>query len=108
MWYKTARIFAVLLSFFAVIFVWSIATFSLGETPKANYPIIPDEIIAIVSLVGMIVTMVGTASTILIGWRAEHRQAEEFKLRIKQLELQLGAAKEAQRKPDPLPPENCR
>jgi hypothetical protein len=37
----------------------------------------------------LVVSAIGTTSTILLGWRAERRQSEEFKLKIKQLELQL-------------------
>jgi hypothetical protein len=41
----------------------------------------------------MIVSGIGTASTILLGWRADRRQAKEFKLKIEQLELQLQEAR---------------
>jgi hypothetical protein len=51
-----------------------------------------DPALAIATLV-MIVSGIGTASTILLGWRADRRQAKEFKLKIEQLELQLQEAR---------------
>jgi hypothetical protein len=46
-------------------------------------------ITVLVSFLTLVASALGTASTILLGWRAEKRQSEEFKLKIKQLELQL-------------------
>jgi hypothetical protein len=43
----------------------------------------------LISFFTLVVSAIGTTSTILLGWRAERRQSEEFKLKIKQLELQL-------------------
>jgi hypothetical protein len=40
-----------------------------------------------------IVSSFGTASTIMLGWRAERRQSQEFRLKIEQLELQLVEAR---------------
>jgi hypothetical protein len=99
MWYKTARVFAVLLVIFFILLVFSYSYFlsSLHLGPTEDSVFIAG-LTAVVSLVGMIVTMIGTASTILIGWRAERRQSEESRLRIKQLELQLQAAQHTQAK----------
>ena len=38
------------------------------------------------SLLTLIASMIGAATTILLGWRSDERQIEEFKLRIEQLE----------------------
>jgi hypothetical protein len=60
----------------------------------------PAVITAGVSVLALIVTAIGATSTILLGWRAERRQADEYKLKsdeyklkIQQLELQLAEAK---------------
>jgi hypothetical protein len=99
MWYKTARVFAVLLVIFFILWMFSFLSFiSLLHLGPTEDSVLITELTAIVSMVGMMVTMIGTASTILIGWRAERRQSEESKLRIKQLELQLQAAQQTQAK----------
>jgi hypothetical protein len=99
MWYKTARVFAVLLVIFFILwmssFLYFVLSLHLGPTEDSVFI---TGLTAVVSLVGMIVTIIGTASTILIGWRAERRQSEESRLRIKQLELQLQAAQQTQAK----------
>lgn len=46
-----------------------------------------------ISILTLITAMIGTASTILLGWRADARQSQEFKLKIEQLELQLVEAR---------------
>ncbi|MGA7674324.1 MAG: hypothetical protein WCA78_04670 [Rhizomicrobium sp.] len=53
----------------------------------------PPSLAMLVSLGALLVTGMGTASTIVLGWRNEKRQAMEFKLKIEQLELQLAEAK---------------
>jgi len=53
----------------------------------------------LISVVTLIVATVGTASTILLGWRGERRQNEEFKLKIEQLKLDLDEAKAAKASP---------
>jgi hypothetical protein len=42
-----------------------------------------------------VVSAIGTTSTVLLGWRGERRQAQEFKLKYEQLSLQLADAKKA-------------
>jgi hypothetical protein len=42
-----------------------------------------------------LVAMVGTASTVLLGWRSDRRQSQEFRLKIEQLELQLAETRRA-------------
>jgi hypothetical protein len=43
----------------------------------------------LVSFLALVISSLGTASTIMLGWRSERRQAEESRLKIEQLELQL-------------------
>jgi hypothetical protein len=50
-----------------------------------------------VSACTLIVSTLGTASSVILGWRGERRQAAEWKLKIQQLELELAAAKAAGR-----------
>jgi hypothetical protein len=52
------------------------------------------EVVAIVSCIGVVIGAIGTSSTMLLGWRAEKRQSEEFKLKIQQLERELAKSKE--------------
>ena len=47
-----------------------------------------------VSFLALIVTAIGTASTVLLGWRNDRRQAEEARLKIQQLERELAKSKE--------------
>ncbi|MCP2209462.1 hypothetical protein [Bradyrhizobium diazoefficiens] len=51
--------------------------------------------ISLVSAVASMVAMLGTASTILLGWRDDRRKTKEFSLKIEQLELQLIEARKA-------------
>jgi hypothetical protein len=95
--YKLARGFAIafLLSFVPLIALGAIFAVKLhgGGIEVSNKDNLITSITTIMSLVAMIVSAVGTTSTVLIGWRSEHRQSEEFKIKIKQLELQLEEAK---------------
>jgi hypothetical protein len=54
-----------------------------------------------ISFFSLLVAMIGTSSTIMLGWRADRRQTAEYKLKIEQLELQLG---EARKKATDTPP----
>ena len=44
---------------------------------------------ALLSLGTLLITGVGTLSTVLLSWRVDRRQAREFELRIRELEHQL-------------------
>lgn len=46
-----------------------------------------------ISVAAFVVSSVGTASAVILGWRCERRQAAESKLKIEQLELQLAEAR---------------
>jgi hypothetical protein len=61
----------------------------IGGGLSADYMVLVSIITVLVSFLTFVVSAIGTASTVLLGWRAERRQSEEFKLKIKQLELQL-------------------
>jgi hypothetical protein len=52
---------------------------------------------AAVSVVTLVVSALGTASAVTLGWRADRRQSEELKLKIQQMELQIA---EMRRKAD--------
>lgn len=47
---------------------------------------------ALVSTIALVFTAIGTVSTMIIAWRAERRNAEESKLKMEQLKLQLAEA----------------
>jgi hypothetical protein len=103
--YKRARIYARILQWsFGLLVIgvilWPFLYFAglssdiIHPTPKP--PWFVGQLIELVPLITvstssltLVVSALGTTSTILLGWRAERRQSEEFKLKIKQLELQL-------------------
>ena len=45
-----------------------------------------------ISFLAMMVAAMGTSSSILLGWRADRHQTEEFKLKIQQLERKLAGS----------------
>jgi hypothetical protein len=113
--YKRARIYAKILLWSLGFFVIGICLSVIRETvwelsQKTPSPIHPDSaepwwmpdieqltgfvliIIVSISFFTLIVSAIGATSTILLGWRAERQRSEEFKLKIKQLELQLQEA----------------
>ncbi len=59
-----------------------------------------------VSVCTLMVSIIGTASAILLGWRADRRQARETELKIQQLELQLAEARAKVVAPANLSPPN--
>jgi hypothetical protein len=50
-------------------------------------------LVAAIAALAFVVNALGTASTVALGWRADQRQAQEFKLKIEQLEMQLAEAR---------------
>jgi hypothetical protein len=100
--YKRARIYARILEWSLGLFligiigqVWESLHYldrglprSGGELLLAIIPIIT----VLVSFLTLVASAIGTTSTILLGWREERRQSEEFKLKIRELDLQLQEA----------------
>jgi hypothetical protein len=87
--------------FFAWLGAISIVVFFIGmdfsTAPRSPGPGAVDAIAPIAALISgltLIVATFGTASTILLGWRADKRQNAEFKLKIEQLQLELAEARE--------------
>lgn len=75
---------------------------SPGEKEDSTWSIPPPILAILVSFLVFTVSAVGAASTIVLGWRSERRQAQEFKLKIEHLELQLAEARErATKSPKP-------
>src|SRR5262245_63045875 len=94
--YRVGRFFAQLALFFLTMYVVAFVLANFDSLSSKLWPPKPQQVTTIVSFVGMAVSMIGTASTILLGWRADHRQAEadrrqaeEAKLKIMQLEIEL-------------------
>jgi hypothetical protein len=50
-------------------------------------------VVAGVSFITLILSAIGTSSAIILGWRTDRRQTQEFKLKIQQLEMQLAEAR---------------
>lgn len=63
-------------------------------------------ITAIISTCTLIVTTTGTISALVLGWRGDRRQSQEFRLKIEQLELQIAEMREKLVKTMPGPPAN--
>jgi hypothetical protein len=97
--YKLARIFSVI----GLIALPLLLVALLTPRLYVDYPndgpqyVSATENIAIltitISSLSMLVALIGTSSTIMLGWRAERRQSAEFKLKIEQLELELAQAR---------------
>jgi hypothetical protein len=99
-WYRAARGFAwtflgsavatLLLSVFS--FMLSGAQSAVPTAPATLVSDIPAYAL-VVSIGAFFVSAFGTASTVILGWRNERRQAAESRLKIEQLELQLAEAR---------------
>jgi hypothetical protein len=98
--FKRAQLYAhtvrVSFAIFIIAIVWlnfvSFHSASIDNIPtswlQTILPLAP-LLAVVVSALAFIISSFGTASTIMLGWRSERRQSQEFKLRIEQLELQL-------------------
>jgi hypothetical protein len=88
--FRLAKLFAWMgLAALAGLIVSFASALSLGESSSGA----GTAIALAVSVIALLVATIGTASTIILGWRADRRQTEEFKLRIQQLEMQLAEAR---------------
>ena len=65
-----------------------------GHIVNTTQPASISFVTLIVSFGTLLITAVGTASTVLLGWRNEKRQSAEFQLRIQQLEIELAKARQ--------------
>ena len=94
--YKRARVFAKILRWSLILLVvgFILATFTVlaPDSPGATINLIGMVTVGI-SFLALIVSTVATTSAVLLGWRADRRRSEEFKLKIEQLELQLAEAR---------------
>lgn len=63
-------------------------------------------ITAIISTCTLVVTTTGTLSALVLGWRGDRRQSQEFRLKIEQLELQIAEMREKSAKTMSGPPAN--
>ncbi len=84
---------AIILILSSVLFI--ISTFLLLLLASAAGARAPEDVATIVAITAvtsaliLVITSISTASTILLEWRNDHRQDQETRLKIKQLELQL-------------------
>jgi hypothetical protein len=53
------------------------------------------ELATVISGLTFLVSSIGTASTVILGWRSERRQTQEFKLKVQQLETEVRRLKQA-------------
>jgi hypothetical protein len=97
--YKLARLFAIVSVLSIIILGVSIGLSAYLEPPNPAEETAGGEqdqgsdLPIVISLGTLIVSMVGTTSTVLLGWRSDHRDAKEFKFKIEQLEVQLAEAR---------------
>jgi hypothetical protein len=92
-WFLLAKIFA----WMGLLSLVAIAAGLFLGAPDINF--IARTTIVMASLT-LVTAMIGAASTIILGWRSDRRQSEEFKLKIQQLELELAEAKAAMQQPN--------
>ena len=96
---RIVRISLVVLIFsFIIVMLTTVRSVNLSsETPKTHEWVRVLELVPLltisVSFLALIISALGTASTIMLGWRSERRQADESRLKIEQLELQLAEAR---------------
>jgi hypothetical protein len=92
--YNLARIFSVigliamaflLCKLAPVIPFWIDAVISMAPTPRDRI----EGISMLTAFASILVALVVTSSTIILGWRADRRQNAKYKLRIKELEAGL-------------------
>jgi ABC-type Fe3+ transport system permease subunit len=103
-YFRLAKIFglAAILSFLVYVIVlavwfslfWDDLHSHLVQTSISDAPTIAVVTLAFSGITSVLATL-GTASTILLGWRSDRRQAKESKLKMEQLELQLADARKA-------------
>ena len=98
--YKRARVLAILLGASAVVLVATVAMLisnavsRLMGTPGARtFGGIDVEkagtAVAVVSALVLTASAIGTTAAILRGWRADRRQSDDLKLKVRELERQL-------------------
>jgi hypothetical protein len=85
--------------FFAILGLVAVPVSLIGSMIATVLPVGGETINAIgaitlsISFLTLLVTVIATSSSILLGWRADRRQSVEYKLKIEQLELQLVEAR---------------
>lgn len=63
--------------------------------PSAEAPATTFQTVALlISGATFLISGIGTASSVILGWRNERRQSAEFRLRIEQLERQVAEARQ--------------
>jgi hypothetical protein len=89
--YRLAIIFAVLVFVSTGIVILYVTTTILPHLYGGSdlVPFEMNPLAGIISVLTLLVSAIGTASTIVLGWRAERRQAAESQLKVRQLELDL-------------------
>jgi len=109
-WYRAARIFLAIFAVTAVLTAIAVF-FMLGAPPESATQMVGsapggggsgegsgiNAVIPLISVCTMFISALGTASTVLLGWRSERRQQIEFGMKVKQLEKQLAEAREAEK-----------
>ena len=93
-WYRTARILAVVFVISTVLTIfWFILFGGYAAAPNAAAGHESGEmnalLIPIVSLGTMLLSAIGTGSTVVLGWRSERRANREFTLKIQLLEAEM-------------------
>jgi hypothetical protein len=114
MWYKIARLsaWALLISLTATAatyLMWGALPANTAQPAPDRFHVPSDEnwpagrlplYAVFVSAGALLVSGIGTASSIILGWRNERRQQRESQLRIEQLEAQLTQARRKEKKPN--------
>ena len=89
-WYIFAKLFALL---FVVVGLW---LFVFRASPSSDcYNCATVDVSPLLGIGALFFTGLATISSIILGWRSERRQADESRLKIAHLELQLEQARAA-------------
>lgn len=94
-WRRASRLFAwaLLISFLGLTLAVTFGVQAPSSSGPGGETTQGPALAIIVSVGALFVSALGTASTVLLGWRSDQRQAVEAKLKIEQLELQLEQAR---------------
>ena len=89
-WYRAARILAfVFLISTVVTIVWVVLSAGVQSAAAGQGGETSALLLPIVSLGTMLLSAIGTGSTVVLGWRSERRANREFSLKIQVLEAEM-------------------
>jgi len=99
-WYRAARILAFVFAIATVVtIVWVILSAGYHSATAGESGGMSALLIPVVSLGTMLLSAIGTGSTVVLGWGSERRANREFALKIRILEAERKRGPDRHRKP---------